>query len=202
MTFGCNAVQVSYTAQGDGGSGQLLGFVVSHSNTLAVLGAGSGPSTPAGSTQTASIPLNPAQPSGTPLTVDMFSVDSGGSPVQTRFTGVCGGNLAGRAEFFNPGDNRVDPRPGDRLAIWCEQPDTLTVYGVGDDSRGFLMVRFSYKALLAAGPKGLAQRAGANGTVSASTDGKNNFWVAWTGLRADGQPDHGFAKGFSCAFGQ
>jgi hypothetical protein len=103
--------------------------------------------------------------------------------------------------FFNPQDGRVDPRPGDRIAVYCNNPnpDRIVVYGIADDvpgpRNGFLLVVFSYKAILAAGDKGVTLSAGENGTVSASLM-KGWFWIAWNGgkYRATGQGD--FKKNF------
>lgn len=108
---------------------------------------------------------------------------------------LCGESDAG----FNPIDNRIDGRPGDRIAVYCE-PDALTVYGVGNDSKGFLLASFSKVELQDAGVEGVFKDVGANGTISASMDDQSNFWVAWTGgqFGASGQGD--FAKGGVCAF--
>jgi hypothetical protein len=107
--------------------------------------------------------------------------------------------------FFNPGDNRLNPQAGDRIAVYCNQPDTIMVYGVNEtDSRGFFLASFSNKALLTAGMKGIYKSVVNNGVVSISTDGQGNYWAAWNGgeHHADGQPGHGFAKGFQCSFPQ
>jgi hypothetical protein len=103
---------------------------------------------------------------------------------------------------FGATEKPVDPRPWDHLSVFCNLPDTLVVYGVDNSSRAFLLAKFSYAELVAAGPKGIYTNAGGNGTVSASVDNQNNFWIAWNGgsLGADGQPDHGFAKGIHCPF--
>jgi hypothetical protein len=113
---------------------------------------------------------------------------------------------SGKAAFFSPGDNRLDPRPGDRIAVWCNPPDTVVVYGVKEtDSGGFWLVSFSNKELLKMGKNvGIYKPVPNNGQVSVSTDGQGNYWAAWNGGEhgADGQPEHGFAKGFHCDFPQ
>lgn len=105
-------------------------------------------------------------------------------------------------QYWNPGDNRVDPRPGDRLAVWCNQPGKLVVYGIDNNGKGFLLTTFNNMAILTAGSLGVTKNLGANGTVSVSEDSQGNFWLAWNGgqWNADGQPNHGFAKGISCDF--
>jgi hypothetical protein len=103
--------------------------------------------------------------------------------------------------WFDPGDDRVDPRPGDRVAVYCDIPEsTLTVYGINDVGQGFFLDRFSYSDIVASGPSGVTHHLGENGSVSVSVDGQNNFWLAWNGgkFNATGQGD--FAKGFNCAF--
>ncbi len=104
-------------------------------------------------------------------------------------------------------DGRVNGKCGDRVAVWCDS-DILEVWGVGLDSKGFTLFDFKYADIVAAGPKGLSRDLGPLGVVSVSVDAKGNFWVAWNGkvtlpsgsFFADGQPDHGFAKGFWCSF--
>jgi hypothetical protein len=110
--------------------------------------------------------------------------------------------------WFNPGDGRIDGRPGDRIAVWCNTtatPPNIVVYGVGDNatngSHGFWLGTFNNADLLKAGKAGLTKNAGAgNGTISAMQDGHGNFYVAWNGgiFKATGQGD--FAKSFSCTF--
>ncbi len=40
-------------------------------------------------------------------------------------------------EYISPSGDRIDWRPGDRIVLRCDMPDTLVVYGVADDSYGF-----------------------------------------------------------------
>ncbi|MCC7446761.1 MAG: hypothetical protein IT324_05055 [Anaerolineae bacterium] len=102
-------------------------------------------------------------------------------------------------KFFDPGDSRLDPRPGDRLAVYCNPPDTLVVYGISSIGKGFLLTTFSHSALLAAGPAGLKKTLGDGNTVWVSEDLTYHFWISWTGgeYNATGQGD--FAKGSTCA---
>ncbi|PJF42768.1 MAG: hypothetical protein CUN50_02915 [Candidatus Thermofonsia Clade 1 bacterium] len=99
------------------------------------------------------------------------------------------------AEFFDPGDGRCDPRPGDRLAIYYEG-NRILVYGVNNLSRGFLLASFDIKALQEAGEEGIYIDKGVDGTIAASIDDQGHVWVAWTGgqYNASGRPEHGFAK--------
>jgi hypothetical protein len=98
----------------------------------------------------------------------------------------------GTPTWFNPGDDRVDPRPGDRIAVYCNRANEVTVLGVADDvpsnRSGFLLATFKYDDIVEAGERGLTRSAGATGTVSISLI-KGWFWVAWNGgkYKATGQ---------------
>jgi hypothetical protein len=103
-------------------------------------------------------------------------------------------------KWFNPGDDRVDPRPGDRVAVYCNRPDEITVMGIADDlpsnRSGFPLATFSYKAIVEAGERGLTRSAGAMGTVSISLI-KGWFWVAWNGGKYKATGQNIFSKNFS-----
>jgi hypothetical protein len=114
----------------------------------------------------------------------------------------------GSAKFFDPGDNRVDPRPGDRVAVYCVLPDELRVIVISDAGRGVGYTRFKLADLTSAGKPGLwlppltyVTNQPANlGTVSVQlvrSPGLANFYVAWNGgqYQATGQGD--FHKQFS-----
>ena len=110
--------------------------------------------------------------------------------------------------WFDPGDGRIDPRPNQRVAVWCNyMADTpnVVVYGIGDmktnNSGGFYLATFNYADLVKAGRKGITKDGGkGNGTISMMTDGKGHFYTAWNGgsFNATGLGD--FAKTFQCDF--
>src|SRR5205823_1324803 len=138
-------------------------------------------------------------------TVTFLSFAGNSLPQEVYYTTT--GNCTLGVTFFNPGDGRVDPRPGDRIAVWCntrETPPNIVIYGVGDStngSHGFFLGRFTFVELLAAGKKGITRSAGrGNGLISAVADAQGNFYVAWNGglFKATGVGD--FAKTFSCNF--
>ncbi|MCC7206597.1 MAG: hypothetical protein IT323_04785 [Anaerolineae bacterium] len=159
-----------------------------------VLGSGSLQVTPVDADNVAfwfDIPVNPVQSEGTFLLL----VAEDGSPI---FGEACSG---APITSFNPRDGRVDPRPGDRLAIYCNQPPgSVDVWGVDDKSKGFRLATFTFADLTAAGLTGIYITVEPNGTISLSMDEQGNLWAAWNGgqYNADGQPGHGFAKGFRC----
>ncbi|MFQ3534805.1 MAG: hypothetical protein SNJ58_02920 [Aggregatilineales bacterium] len=101
--------------------------------------------------------------------------------------------------YFDPGDCRVDPRPGDRLAICCEA-NRIVVYGVANNSRGFLLSTFDFEDLAKAGPGGIYIDKKLDGVISASMGKSEHMWVAWNGgqYNATGQPNQGFAKLVRC----
>jgi len=101
-------------------------------------------------------------------------------------------------QHWDPGDGRTDPRPGDRLAVYCE-PTRIRVWGIDTNGQGFALTEFNILDVLLAGPTGITHDAGVNGSVSVSVDSLDNFWLAWNGGQygATGQGD--FAKGFNCA---
>lgn len=134
---------------------------------------------------------------------------SGGS------SGGSGGSSALVVTFFTTADNRVDPRPGDRLDVRCIAPDILHIVAA-DSSVAVGYARFKLADLLAAGQAGLSKpllsyvtNAPADGgIISASatrSGGQTYFYIAWNGgkYNATGQGD--FTKAFAspndnCAF--
>jgi hypothetical protein len=143
----------------------------------------------------------PEQPEGTVLYADTAGSVFGGP--YPRATGPCGKVSGNAIQFFNPGDGRVEPRPGDRIAVWCNiagDPPAIDVWAVGSDSRGFRLTTFKFADLVVAGPKGLTQDLGRNGKLSAMVDDQNNFYVAWNGGPFGATGRDSFAKTFNCAF--
>ncbi len=104
----------------------------------------------------------------------------------------------GAKTFFNPGDGRVDPRPGDRVAVYCSA-DKITVYGVLNDSRGVFLATFSHADLIQAGAAGITKKVEPRGTVIISLSGTSSFYVRWTGGPAAATGVKSFAKAFTCA---
>lgn len=94
-----------------------------------------------------------------------------------------GGEAPG-PKWFAPGDDRVDPRPGDRLSVYCDVKDKIDVWGIdhtqNDTEKGFRLTTFSYKEVKAAGDNGITKNLGKYGSVSISLK-KGWFWVAWNG---------------------
>ncbi|MCC7206598.1 MAG: hypothetical protein IT323_04790 [Anaerolineae bacterium] len=193
ILIGCTSVQGTYTVYTPGLAPEAIEV---RDNAGSVLGSALVATQPGGTTYTVTIPLNPPQPEGTVLSVVQVSTSA------VLASGPCSGALATPVpSFFNPGDGRVDPRPGDRLAIYCNRPaGSVDVWGVDDKSKGFRLATFTFDDLAAAGLSGLYVTAEPNGTISLSMDEQGNLWAAWNGGQygAEGQPGHGFAKGFRC----
>jgi hypothetical protein len=106
---------------------------------------------------------------------------------------------SGAVTFFNPGDDRIDPRPGERITVWCNQKDKIVVYGIADDQpankSGFLLGVFSYKEVKAAGEKGLTKKVENLGSVSISI--KDGWaWIAWNGGKYNATGRDIFVKNF------
>jgi hypothetical protein len=168
--------------------------------------------------RTTTNPLTPNVPATVKLTLrkvttkailwqTVLSVICNTGVAQVVFSGVPSSpdlSAPGAVTFFGPGDSRVDPLPGDRLAIWCNTtttPPTIVVYGVNDDKSGFFLTLFKNADLLKAGPKGITQEA-TNGTVSMMQDGNGHFYAAWNDGQAHPSDQGDFAKSFTCAFPQ
>jgi hypothetical protein len=100
-------------------------------------------------------------------------------------------------------DGRVDPKAGDRLAIWCNKdPRTVDVWGVGNDSIGFPLATFTQKELAAAGPEGVTHVVRNMGAVSAAMDSQGNLWIAWNGGPYGANGRDSFGKALNCHFPQ
>ena len=105
--------------------------------------------------------------------------------------------------FYNPDDCRMNPLPGDRIAVYCDWYfREINVWGITNRGQGFSLAEFDYDELVLAGRRGLVKNLGANGIVTARVDSRNNFNVAWRGgpYGATGQGD--FAKAFFCDINQ
>jgi hypothetical protein len=117
---------------------------------------------------------------------------------------ACG---AGGGATWNPGDARVDPRPGDRVAVYCNidpngpNPNTIGVYGILDDGTGKFLTAFKVSDIVKAGGRGITRSVEPLGTVIISVSGGNSFYVKWLGGPADATGQGDFRKRFTCDFG-
>ena len=171
--------------------------------TGGTIASGSGPISGAFSTEAAFFGWGSLQAPGTPVHVDVsrtWNVDG----TQTSFEDSTIGNcILAPITFFNPHDGRVNPLPGDRIAVWCNlgaTPPNIDVWGIGSDSVGFRLATFNFSDVAKAAGKGLARNLGFNGGVNINMWAANSFYVAWRGgpYHATGQGD--FAKNFTCSF--
>jgi hypothetical protein len=102
-------------------------------------------------------------------------------------------------DWFSPGDDRVDPRPGDRVAAYCSA-DSVTVYGILDDGTGRFLATFKVADLVKAGATGIVKKVEPLGTVYVSLSGASSLYVRWTGGPADATGVGDFEKWVSCTF--
>jgi hypothetical protein len=52
---------------------------------------------------------------------------------------------------FNPGDGRVNPKTGDRVAVYCNT-DSVDIWGIDSSANGFYMTTFTLSELEAKSP--------------------------------------------------
>jgi hypothetical protein len=148
----------------------------------------------------------PEQPAGSLLTVNARDAFVEFPVYNYSTTFPCGSSSStsgsGGVTFFNPNDGRVDPRPGDRLAIYCNttaNPPTIGVYGVRDDSRGVFLATINVRDLLRA--RRITRSLGSLGTLNAiAIDANGNFYIAWTGGPYGATGQGIWAKSFNCRF--
>ncbi len=99
-------------------------------------------------------------------------------------------------------DGRVDPAPGDRLAIWCNKDQqNMDVWGIDNESRGFRLAIFTARELTVAGLDGVTHSTRGFGAVSAAMDSQGNIWVAWNGGPFGANGSSSFGKSLNCHFG-
>jgi hypothetical protein len=146
-----------------------------------------------------------ALPSYNPIRLRFVSFAGNGLPEQVAYTNSydCPGLPFASGTFFDPGDGRVDPRPGDRLAIYCNpggSSPNVDVWGVLNDSTGRRLYTFAFSDLVKAGAKGITQKVEPLGTIYLRVDANNNFLASWTGGPAAATGVRDFAKSFTCNF--
>lgn len=165
----------------DGQTGTFT-FVQGHSYTITITSLGSTIS------YTAIAPFSGSQTISAPNPGRITIVDNSGD---------CGSGI-----FWNPGDSRVNPQPGDRIAVYCNlsAPQTVGVYGIDSKGKGIFLANVSLSDITNAGEGGFVKNLGNKGTVfvGVGADG-TSFWAAWQGpygANASGA----FAKEFTCSF--
>lgn len=108
--------------------------------------------------------------------------------------------------WFDPGDNRINPLPGDRLAIYCNQTPVehqVVIYAVDNDSNGFLLGTFSNGQIISAGPSGIQKNLGVTGLLTVTgklSNGVSYFWVTWNKGQYGGNGQGIWAKAVQCTF--
>ncbi|MBX3080222.1 MAG: hypothetical protein KF716_01225 [Anaerolineae bacterium] len=92
---------------------------------------------------------------------------------------------------FNPGDDRVEPKPGDRIAVYCRGDHSIEVWGIDQNSQGFPLTTVTVDQIVQQGKVGV--RLGSNGTVVVKVDDNGQLSVEWYGSRYGNH-----AKCFDC----
>jgi len=116
----------------------------------------------------------------------------------------CGGS--GGTTWFNPGDARVSPTAGDRVAVYCNtnttgaRANTIGILGIDDNGKGIPLALVNYSDLVKAGGKGIIVSAEPNGSIVIWMTSPNNFLVKWWGGQWDASGSGDFRKRFSCTF--
>jgi hypothetical protein len=146
-----------------------------------------------------------AAPQYNPIRAQLISFAGNGLPEQIAYENSfnCPGLPFASGAFFNPGDGRIDPRPGDRLAVYCNpgaNPPNVDVWGVLNDSSGRRLYTFPFSDLVKAGAKGITKKVEPLGTIFLSVDANNNFFAVWTGGPAAATGTRDFTKAFTCGF--
>jgi hypothetical protein len=198
VTSTCSSVTISGSAPG------VLSVTVEVRNGAATLGIANFEAGPGGA-YSATINFS-EQPAGSLLTVNAREAFTESPIYNYSTTFPCGSSSStsgsGGVTFFNPNDGRVDPRPGDRLAIYCNttaNPPTIGVYGIRDDSRGVFLATFNVRDLLRA--RRITRALGSLGTLNAiAIDANGNFYIAWTGGPYGATGQGIWAKAFNCRF--
>jgi hypothetical protein len=153
---------------------------------------------------TLSVGLSAAE-AAAPVFVAAGDGNGSGVPIGGGFTGTGTYNPGAcpSGTFFNPNDGRVDPRPGDRLAVYCNtgaNPPNVDVWGVLNDSSGRRLFTFTFSDLVKAGAKGITKKVEPLGTIHLSVDANNRFLAVWTGGPAAATGTKDFTKSFTCDF--
>jgi hypothetical protein len=184
--FYCDHASITYTNSSTGGVLPPVSVAVNGTNiatydNLSVQGPG---------TFTADIGY-PLQPNGTAITITF------GGGILLPISGSCSGNPS----FFNGGDNRVDGKPGDRVAIYCNPTGShpyIDVWGILDDSTGKRLGWFDYATLKA--HNGGGSITSNMGTVNIAVYPDKKVVVQWFDgpAYADGHGD--FRKIVTCDF--
>jgi hypothetical protein len=147
-------------------------------------------------------------PGYNPITAKLVSFAGNGLPEQVAYSNTynCPGlptGGGGGVVFWNPGDGRIDPLPGDRLAVYCNpgaKPPNVDVWGVLNDSSGRRLFTFTFSDLVKAGAKGITKKVEPLGTIFLSVDADNQFFAVWTGGPAAATSMGEFTKYFECNF--
>jgi hypothetical protein len=94
----------------------------------------------------------PTQPAGTSLRINV--TDSTGFTqlfINCTPGATASASSPGAVLSYDPGDGRVNPKPGERIAVWCNtggNTPNLLFYGVDPESKGFFLATINFADIL------------------------------------------------------
>ena len=100
----------------------------------------------------------------------------------------------GSGGAYTPGDSRVNPQIGDRLAVYVNLTN-IAVWGITNDNKGIFLTTFGPDDLMAAS-KGVTKDLGSNGKVTLRGVGDGQYTVAWLGGPYGASGQGAFVKTF------
>ncbi len=111
-------------------------------------------------------------------------------------TAPCPVLAAGASAPFEATDGRMDPRVGDRLALYGKLL-SIDVWGIGPDNEGIWLTTFSQKDMATAQDSKLTRKlSDSQGTLTLIGHGNGQYTVIWEGGRFDATGVAGFTKNF------
>lgn len=97
---------------------------------------------------------------------------------------------------FVAGDGRLDPRVGDRLAVYVKTSE-IEVWGIDNQSNGSRLATISVHDLMGVGKGVVTKELGAMGKVTLQSLGNGKYVIGWVGGPFGATGQGAFAKTFS-----
>ncbi len=137
--------------------------------------------------------------------------------VTTLLTSGLVAKADGGGSSFSPGDGRVNPLAGDRVAVYCNS-NNITVWGIDTENNGLPLATFSMTELLAksathTSPEGtvtlymdspaqthIGYTTSSDTSTSLIVDQGTQYHVTWVGGHYGADGSAPFLKTFSCTY--